>query len=30
MPGKFYEELEVGQRFRHPLGRTVTDRKSVV
>lgn len=25
MPGKFYEELEVGQRFRHPLGRTVTE-----
>lgn len=25
MPGKFYEELEVGQRFRHSLGRTVTE-----
>jgi itaconyl-CoA hydratase len=23
MPGKYYEELEIGQRFRHPLGRTV-------
>ncbi len=25
MPGKYYEELEVGQRFRHGLGRTVTE-----
>lgn len=25
MPGKFYEELEVGQRFRHANGRTLTE-----
>lgn len=25
MPGKYYEDLEVGQKFRHPLGRTVTE-----
>jgi acyl dehydratase len=25
MTGKYYEELEVGQRFRHSLGRTVTE-----
>ncbi len=25
MPGKYYEELEVGQRIRHAQGRTVTE-----
>jgi len=25
MPGKYLEDLEVGQRFRHALGRTVTE-----
>lgn len=25
MPGKFYEELEVGQHFRHANGRTLTE-----
>src|SRR5512132_2504856 len=25
MPGKYYEELEVGQRFRHAQGRTITE-----
>jgi acyl dehydratase len=25
MTGKYYEELEVGQHFRHSLGRTVTE-----
>jgi itaconyl-CoA hydratase len=25
MPGKYYEELEIGGRFRHPLGRTVSE-----
>lgn len=25
MPGKFYQDLEVGQKFRHTLGRTVTE-----
>jgi len=25
MTGKYYEELEVGQRFHHSLGRTVTE-----
>ncbi len=25
MPGKYFEELEVGQRFRHGQGRTVTE-----
>jgi acyl dehydratase len=25
MAGKYYDELEVGQRFRHALGRTVTE-----
>jgi acyl dehydratase len=25
MPGKYFEELVVGQRFRHPSGRTVTE-----
>ncbi len=25
MPGKYYEDLEVGQKIRHPLGRTITE-----
>jgi acyl dehydratase len=25
MPGKFYEELQIGDRFRHSTGRTVTE-----
>lgn len=25
MPGKYFEELEVGQHFRHTLGRTITE-----
>lgn len=25
MPGKYYEELEVGQRIRHAQGRTITE-----
>lgn len=25
MPGKFYEDLQVGQTFRHSLGRTLTE-----
>lgn len=25
MPGRYYEDLEPGARFRHPVGRTVTD-----
>jgi acyl dehydratase len=30
MPGKFFEELEVGQHFRHSLGRTVTEMDNVL
>jgi acyl dehydratase len=30
MPGKFYEELEVGQHFHHSLGRTVTEMDNVL
>ena len=30
MPGKFYEELEVGQRFQHATGRTVTETDNVL
>ncbi len=25
MPGKYYEDLEVGMTIRHPLGRTITE-----
>ncbi|RME09458.1 MAG: MaoC family dehydratase [Ardenticatenia bacterium] len=25
MPGKYYEDLEVGQRIKHTLGRTITE-----
>lgn len=30
MPGKHYEDLEVGMRIRHPLGRTVTESDNVL
>lgn len=30
MPGKFYEDLEVGQQFQHALGRTVTEMDNVL
>jgi acyl dehydratase len=30
MPGKYFEDLEVGQAFRHPTGRTVTEMDNVL
>jgi len=30
MPGKYYEELEAGQRIRHRTGRTVTEADNVL
>jgi acyl dehydratase len=30
MPGKFYEDLEVGQRIKHANGRTVTEMDNVL
>ncbi len=30
MPGKYYEDLDVGQRFRHSLGRTITELDNVL
>ncbi len=30
MPGKYYEELEIGQRFRHSRGRTITEMDNVL
>src|SRR5512139_4147080 len=30
MPGKYFEELEAGQHFRHSLGRTVTEMDNVL
>ena len=30
MPGKYYEDLEVGARFRHANGRTVTETDHVL
>ncbi len=30
MPGKYYEDLEVGQRIRHTLGRTVTEMDNIL
>ena len=30
MPGKFYEDLDVGQRIRHANGRTVTETDNVL
>ncbi|NUQ37925.1 MAG: MaoC family dehydratase [Caldilineales bacterium] len=30
MPGKYYEDLEVGQRIQHSLGRTLTEMDNVL
>jgi itaconyl-CoA hydratase len=30
MPGRYFEDLQVGQRIRHPLGRTVTETDNVL
>ncbi len=30
MPGKYYEDLEVGARFQHSVGRTVTEMDNVL
>ncbi len=30
MSGKYYDDLHVGQRFEHPLGRTVTEMDNVL
>jgi len=30
MPGKYYDELEVGQRIQHGLGRTITEMDNVL
>ncbi len=30
MPGKYYEDLEVGMRMRHSLGRTITEMDNVL
>ena len=30
MPGKYFEDLQVGQRFQHSLGRTVTEMDNVL
>jgi acyl dehydratase len=30
MPGKYFEELEVGMQFKHSLGRTVTEMDNVL
>jgi acyl dehydratase len=30
MPGKFYDELEVGMTFKHALGRTITEADNVL
>ena len=30
MPGKFFDELEVGMKFKHTLGRTVTEMDNVL
>ncbi len=30
MPGRFFEELEVGQTFKHSLGRTITEMDNVL
>ena len=30
MPGKYFEELEVGMKFKHALGRTVTEMDNVL
>ncbi len=30
MPGKYFDELEVGMKFQHPAGRTVTEMDNVL
>ena len=30
MPGKYYEDLEVGQRIQHRVGRTITEMDNVL
>src|SRR5512138_132215 len=30
MPGRYYDDLEVGQRFKHALGRTITEMDNVL
>lgn len=30
MPGKFFDELEVGMKFKHTLGRTITEMDNVL
>jgi acyl dehydratase len=30
MPGKYFEDLEIGQKFKHALGRTVTEMDNVL
>ena len=30
MPGKYFEELEVGMKFKHALGRTVTEMDNIL
>lgn len=30
MSGKYYDDLELGQKFRHPLGRTITEADNVL
>jgi acyl dehydratase len=30
MPGKYYDDLEVGARYKHPTGRTVTEMDNVL
>jgi len=30
MPGKFYEELETGAKFKHAMGRTVTEMDNIM
>ena len=30
MPGKYFEELEIGQRIQHKLGRTITEMDNVL
>ncbi|MCC6191095.1 MAG: MaoC family dehydratase [Anaerolineales bacterium] len=30
MPGKYFEDLQIGDRFRHPTGRTVTEMDNIL
>ena len=30
MPGKYFDELEVGMKFKHALGRTITEMDNVL